>query len=205
MAPVTQIETELESRLETRERHRVLIAAAIVALVGSRFRILEISPAEASFRGELEKWRPYLESGHARLLAAKAGFVPKRPARRRNVRLRITLEDRSYDVAVELLPEPEATGPEEDPPAAVPESVLEPPHLPDTMPEDRICRSPIAGVVVSIEVSPRQRIRQDDPVATIEAMKMQNTIGAPLDGVVEEVLVRLGETVKTGQILCKLA
>jgi methylmalonyl-CoA carboxyltransferase small subunit len=121
------------------------------------------------------------------------------------VRLRITLEDRSYDVAVELLPEPENAWPQDDPPAAVPESVLEPPHLPDLMPEDKICRSPIAGVVISIEASPRQRIRQGDPVATIEAMKMQNTIGAPVEGVVEEVLVRLGETVKSGQILCKLS
>lgn len=205
MAPATEMETESKSRPAIGERHRILIAAATAALVGSRSRILEINPAGGSYRGELEKWRPYLEAGHARLLAAKSGFAPKRPARRRNVRLRITLEDRSYDVAVELLPEPEAAGPQDDPLAEVPESVLEPPHLPDTMPEDKICRSPIAGMVVSIEVAPRQRIRQDDPVATIEAMKMQNTIGAPLEGVVEEVLVKLGETVKTGQILCTLS
>jgi biotin carboxyl carrier protein len=204
MAPGRETETERESR-PIGERHRVLIAAATAAVAGSGFRILEIEPAEASFRGALEKWRPHLESGHARLLAAKSGFAPKRPAKRRNVRLRITLEDRSYDVAVEILPEPEAAWSLNEPLAAVPESVLEPPHPLDTMPEDKICRSPIAGVVISIEVSPRQRIRQNDPVATIEAMKMQNTIGAPLDGVVEEVLVRLGETVKTGQILCTLS
>jgi methylmalonyl-CoA carboxyltransferase small subunit len=121
------------------------------------------------------------------------------------VRLRITVEERSYDVAVELLTEPEAPWPPLDPLPAVPESVLDPPHLLDTMPEDKICRSPIAGVVVSIQASPRQRIRQDDPMVTIEAMKMQNTIGAPLDGVVEEVLVSLGDAVQSGQILCKLS
>jgi biotin carboxyl carrier protein len=124
------------------------------------------------------------------------------------VKLRITLEDKSYDVAVEVLPEPEpeprALLPLDDPFAAVPESVLQPPHLPDTMPEDRICHSPIAGLVVSVAASPGQLVRQDDPVVTIEAMKMQNTIGAPVDGVVEEVLVKLGDIVKTGQVLCRL-
>ena len=125
------------------------------------------------------------------------------------MRLRITLEDRSYDVAVEVLPElvpeSEATSLKGDPLPLVPESVLQPPHLPDTLPEDKICRSPIAGLVVAIAALPQQRIRQNDPLVTIEAMKMQNTIGAPLDGVVEEVLVRAGEAVKSGQVLFTLA
>lgn len=125
------------------------------------------------------------------------------------MRLRITLEDRSYDVAVEVLPElvpeSEASSPKSDPLPLVPESVLQPPHLPDTLPEDKICRSPIAGLVVAIAALPQQRIRQNDPLVTIEAMKMQNTIGAPLDGVVEEVLVRAGEAVKSGQVLFTLA
>jgi len=73
------------------------------------------------------------------------------------------------------------------------------------LPEDKICRSPIAGLVVAIAALPQQRIRQNDPLVTIEAMKMQNTIGAPLDGVVEEVLVRAGEAVKSGQVLFTLA
>jgi biotin carboxyl carrier protein len=121
------------------------------------------------------------------------------------VRLRITLEDRSYDVAVEVLPEPEAPSLLDDVLMMVPESVLRPPHLPDIRPEDRVCRSPIAGVVVSVAASLRQRIRQDDPLVIIEAMKMQTTIGAPVDGVVEEVLVRAGEAVKSGQVLCTLS
>ncbi|MBZ5724398.1 MAG: acetyl-CoA carboxylase biotin carboxyl carrier protein subunit [Acidobacteriia bacterium] len=120
------------------------------------------------------------------------------------MKLRITIEDTSYDVAVEVLAEPEAAPHAEDPLAAVPESVLQPPHLPDTRPEDRICRSPIAGMVVAITVAPRQRVRQNDPLLTIEAMKMQTSIGAPVAGVVEEILVKAGEAVKSGQVLCRL-
>jgi len=111
----------------------------------------------------------------------------------------------AVEVLPELVPESEAPSPKSDPLPLVPESVLQPPHLPDTLPEDKICRSPIAGLVVAIAALPQQRIRQNDPLVTIEAMKMQNTIGAPLDGVVEEVLVRAGEAVKSGQVLFTLA
>jgi methylmalonyl-CoA carboxyltransferase small subunit len=191
-----------QSREAIAERTRVLIAAA--ALAGRPFRILEIRPAAGSLRGGLETSRPRPESGHARLLS-RSGLALRRPARRRNVRLRITLEDKSYDVGIEVLAEPEAAWVQDLPLAAVPESVLQPPHPLDTRPEDKICRSPIAGMVVSIEALPRQRIRQDDPVVTIEAMKMQNTIGAPVEGVVEEILVKPGDAVRSGQVLCKLS
>ena len=51
MAPVTRMEIEPESWPAIGERHRVLIAAATAALAGSGFRILDINPAEVSFRG----------------------------------------------------------------------------------------------------------------------------------------------------------
>ncbi|SPE43562.1 putative propionyl-CoA carboxylase, biotin carboxyl carrier protein [Candidatus Sulfopaludibacter sp. SbA3] len=80
-----------------------------------------------------------------------------------------------------------------------------PPHPADTIPEDKICRSPIAGSIVSVAVAPGRRVRQDDPVVTIEAMKMQTAIGAPVSGIVESVSVKPGDAVKPGQVLCKLA
>ena len=121
------------------------------------------------------------------------------------MRLRITLEDGSYEVGVEVLPEPDTAASQDLPPDVVPESVLQPPRLLDTRPQDKICRSPIAGMVVSVQVLPGQRIERDDPLVTIEAMKMQNTVGAPMEGTVEEVLVKAGEIVKSGQVLCTLA
>ena len=56
MAPVLEIETleietEIEQRPEIGERHRVLIAAAVAAVVGGPFRILEIKPAEPAATG----------------------------------------------------------------------------------------------------------------------------------------------------------
>ena len=116
------------------------------------------------------------------------------------MKLRISLEGQSYDVDVEILPE----APEIDTYFEVPPSVKRPPPPSDIRPEDKICRSPIAGVVVSVAACIRQRIRQDDPVLVIEAMKMQTTIGAPVDGMVDAVHVVPGQLVKPGQPLCTL-
>ena len=120
------------------------------------------------------------------------------------MKLRISLEGQSYDVDVEILPEAAADPMEFESGVPIPPSVRRPPPPIDTRPEDRICRSPIAGVIVSVAASINQKMRQDDPVLVIEAMKMQTTIGAPLDGIVEAVHVVPGELVKPGQPLCTL-
>jgi biotin carboxyl carrier protein len=49
------------------------------------------------------------------------------------------------------------------------------------------------------------RIHKDDPLATIDAMKMESVVGAPIDGIVEEVSVVPGDAVKPGQVLCRLS
>jgi biotin carboxyl carrier protein len=118
------------------------------------------------------------------------------------VKLRITLEGRSYDVEVEVLPENDELQDADE--SDVPDTVLRPPAPSDTRPEDRICRSPIAGVVVSITAAIAQQVRQNDPVVVIEAMKMQTAIGAPVDGTIHEVHVAPGDIVKPGQPLCTL-
>jgi glutaconyl-CoA/methylmalonyl-CoA decarboxylase subunit gamma len=116
------------------------------------------------------------------------------------MKLRIQVEGSSYDVQVDVMPEGAAPALEGEVqmPAA-------PPPPPDTIPDDKICRSPIAGTVVSVAVAPGVRVRQHDPVATIEAMKMQTPICAVIAGLVQEVAVRPGQSVKMGQVLCKLA
>ena len=118
------------------------------------------------------------------------------------MKLRITVEGQTYEVDVEILPEGDEI---EESDMEVPLSVLQPPMLSDTRPEDRICRSPIAGVVVALAAVPEQCVKQNDPVVIIEAMKMQTAIGAPVDGTIQEYHVAPGESVKPGQMLCTLA
>jgi biotin carboxyl carrier protein len=139
--------------------------------------------------------------GYRVLLAAAASAAWERD---RPVKLRITLEGRSYVVDVEVLPDCAPDRPDGEEGMAIPDSVLLPPLLPDTMEEDKICQSPLAGSIVSVAAKVGQYLRQGDPVAIIEAMKMQTTVGAPVDGLVEEVGVAPGDSVKPGQMLCRL-
>lgn len=118
------------------------------------------------------------------------------------MKLRISLEGKSYEVDVDVLPD----APESEASDSVPETVLQtPPPPPDTRAEDLICRSPIAGLIVAIAAQLHQSVRQDDPIVTIEAMKMQTTIGAPVAGTIAEINVAPGDAVKPGQVICRLA
>ncbi|RLI09208.1 acetyl-CoA carboxylase biotin carboxyl carrier protein subunit [Candidatus Bathyarchaeota archaeon] len=64
--------------------------------------------------------------------------------------------------------------------------------------------SPMPGKVVSLKVGAGEAVRKGDVLLIIEAMKMENEIRAPRDGVVREVLVSEGSSVSTGQPLLVL-
>jgi biotin carboxyl carrier protein len=87
---------------------------------------------------------------------------------------------------------------------AIPEKVLLA-RPPQRLPEDTICRSPIAGMVIAVMAAPGQRIALHEPVLVIEAMKMQNDVSANVDGVVKSIHVVPGDAVKSGQVLFELA
>ncbi len=120
------------------------------------------------------------------------------------MKLRITVEGKVYDVNVEVLDEA-ADELSDDQEMQIPDAFLKAPPPRDELPEDRICRSPIAGVITSVTAIVGQRVRKDDPLLTIEAMKMVSKIGAPIDGAVKAIHVAPGETVRAGQVLVELA
>jgi propionyl-CoA carboxylase alpha chain len=61
------------------------------------------------------------------------------------------------------------------------------------------------GLVVSIPVEPGQEVKSGEPVAIIEAMKMQNILRAERDGVVKTVRVRDGDSVAADDVLVEFA
>ena len=99
---------------------------------------------------------------------------------------------------------PDAAPGEDEPGIAIPESVLHA-RPPQRLPEDAVCRSPIAGLVIAVLADVGQPVRRNQPVLVIEAMKMQNHVGPAVDGVVKAVHVAPGEAVKAGQVLFELA
>ncbi len=65
--------------------------------------------------------------------------------------------------------------------------------------------APMPGKVVSFGVKAGDKVAKGQPLAVMEAMKMEHTIAAPVDGVVEELLYAPGDQVAEGAELLKLA
>ncbi|HEV2120073.1 MAG TPA: biotin/lipoyl-containing protein [Candidatus Bathyarchaeia archaeon] len=67
-----------------------------------------------------------------------------------------------------------------------------------------VITAPMSGRIVSLKVSPNTSVNKGQPLATLEAMKMENEIAAPKTGIVKEVYVQSGALVKAGDKLCFL-
>ena len=61
--------------------------------------------------------------------------------------------------------------------------------------------SPMPGVILRYLVEVGQEVKQGDPVAVLEAMKMENTLPAPRDGSIQSLPVEPGQTVVKGDLL----
>jgi pyruvate carboxylase len=64
--------------------------------------------------------------------------------------------------------------------------------------------SPLPGLVVGVGVSVGDPVRKGQKLLSIEAMKMETTIYAERPGRVAEVLAKVGNQVKTGDLLIKM-
>src|SRR5207253_2157568 len=80
--------------------------------------------------------------------------------------------------------------------AAPPEAAAGPP-----VDENKVCRSPISGVVVRVSAQAGQSIQANDVLMVLEAMKMETTITSPIAGKVAKVNVGVGDPVQGGLIL----
>ena len=85
------------------------------------------------------------------------------------------------------------------------EEVLEAPVRADEeLSGDAELTSPMPGTVVAVSVGNRDEVSAGAVVVTVEAMKMEHALTAPVDGVVE-LLVAAGDQVKVGQPLARIA
>jgi methylmalonyl-CoA carboxyltransferase small subunit len=130
------------------------------------------------------------------------------------VKLRITVDGKAYEVDVEVaapehpiygvggyFPMSPARVPAPAPAVAVPPppSAGETPASPVN--EEKVCRSPISGIVVRVAARLGQQIQVGDGVLVLEAMKMETDITAPVAGKVSMINVKVGDSVKGGQVL----
>ena len=78
-------------------------------------------------------------------------------------------------------------------------------HAGETQAEGGRLTAPMPGKVVSFAVKAGDKVTKGQPLAVMEAMKMEHTIAAPADGTVEELLYAPGDQVTEGSELLRIA
>jgi methylmalonyl-CoA carboxyltransferase small subunit len=130
------------------------------------------------------------------------------------VKLKIKIDEEVYEVDVEVEDDggQEAAGLYRHPPrpiTSIPFAPAVAPSTPTPSPVsaggDKVCRSPIAGIVVRIIAREGQQIKVNDSMIVLEAMKMETNITAPFDGVVKSIKVAQGQAVQPNQVLVEFA
>ncbi len=77
-------------------------------------------------------------------------------------------------------------------------------HTGDESSDGGSLKSPMPGQVVAFRVAVGDTVKKGQPLAVIEAMKIEHTIHAPADGVVSELLFAAGDLVADGDELLRL-
>jgi propionyl-CoA carboxylase alpha chain len=66
-------------------------------------------------------------------------------------------------------------------------------------------RCPMPGLVLSVAVAEGQEVKAGEPLAVVEAMKMENVLRAERDGVVKRIHVRPGDSVAVDAVIIEFA
>jgi biotin carboxyl carrier protein len=60
---------------------------------------------------------------------------------------------------------------------------------------------PMVGKIVSVSVKVGDKIKEDDQVAVLEAMKMEMPVVAPITGTIKEIRVAAGQEVEAEAVI----
>jgi methylmalonyl-CoA carboxyltransferase small subunit len=130
------------------------------------------------------------------------------------LKLQITIDGKQYEVEVEIAEDdtqprmypayvPPQSSTAEGAPLAT--AAAGPKPLPagteEVADESKVCRSPVAGVIVRCNAQVGQQIQPNDLLLVVEAMKMETNVTAPVAGKVKNIRVKPGDGVQVGQVL----
>ncbi|MFG0254655.1 MAG: biotin/lipoyl-containing protein [Rhodopirellula sp. JB053] len=123
-------------------------------------------------------------------------------------KLKITVEGKAYEVTVERMDDSDGSPASAPLAAPAPATPAAPVKRADAGPRPPIkagsITSPMAGVVLSVQVADGDEVEQEQLLLVLEAMKMENQIIAPAPSKVAKVHVKAGESVSEGQVLVEL-
>jgi biotin carboxyl carrier protein len=122
----------------------------------------------------------------------------------------INVEDAPVQAAVQAAPAAEPVPAQQAAPAApqqpAPAPVQQAPAAPAVSAaaaNGEPVKAPMPGTILDIKVSSGQTVKTGDVLFILEAMKMENEIMAPVDGVVQVVAAK-GSSVNTGDVLASI-
>ncbi len=71
-------------------------------------------------------------------------------------------------------------------------------------PADNTIEAPMPGKILKILVTEGQRVKADERLFILEAMKMENEVVAPRDGTVKKIFFKENDLVSLGQVIMEL-
>ncbi len=117
---------------------------------------------------------------------------------------RVTVNGVAYDVVVEELSAGAAPAPAAAPaPVAAPAPAAAPKASAGVAGAVAV-KAPMPGTLIKVNVKPGASVKKGDVLCVLEAMKMENDILAPQDGVVASVEAAQGSSVATDAVLVTL-
>jgi methylmalonyl-CoA carboxyltransferase small subunit len=129
------------------------------------------------------------------------------------LKLKITIDGKAYEVDVEVTEDDRQAAPQGTYYGGASAPVSMPPVAAPPMPgagaaapsgdvaEDKVCRSPIAGIVVRVIAQPGQQVEPNDPLMVLEAMKMETNITSPAKAKIKAINANAGDAVQINQVL----
>ena len=110
------------------------------------------------------------------------------------LKLQVGIDGKTYEVEVEVLEDdasprqPSYATHQPLPAAAQPMPVASAqtpaPAAVENAEEDKLCRSPVTGIVIKVNVEPGHPVQANASIMLLEAMKIEHTFRGHLDGVV---------------------
>ncbi len=127
------------------------------------------------------------------------------------MKLQVTVDGKTYEVEVEVLEEDESMRPPGygpyQPAPSMPQFTSYPGAQTPALStdgdgeEEKVCRSPVTGLVIKVNVEPGQLVQANDLIMVLESMKMETNVIAPISATVKSVGVAPGDSVKVNQLL----